>query len=120
VLVDTSVWVDHLRHGNPRLVSHLESGEVECHPFVVGEIACGSSKNRAELLELMAALPQVLEVENEEVLIFIESKHLTGRGLGWVDVHLLASALLSGTSLWTLDKSLATEARKLQIRFDAG
>jgi len=118
MLVDTSVWVDHLRRGNARLGACLENGEVECHPFVIGELACGSLKQRAELLELLAALPRVLEAEHDEVLAFIEWKRLMGRGLGWVDAHLLVSALLSRTSLWTLDKHLAAEARALQICFD--
>jgi hypothetical protein len=118
MLVDTSVWVDHLRRGNARLGSCLENGEVECHPFVIGELACGNLKNRAELLELLAALPRVLEADHDEVLAFIESKRLMGRGLGWVDAHLLVSALLSRTSLWTLDKRLAAEARALQICFE--
>jgi hypothetical protein len=118
MLVDTSVWVDHLRRGNARLESCLEIGEVECHSFVIGELACGRLKKRTELLELLAALPRVLEANHDEVLAFIESKRLMGRGLGWVDTHLLASALLSRTSLWTLDRRLATEARALQVCFD--
>lgn len=119
MLVDTSVWVDHLRRGNDKLGVYLASGEVECHPFVIGELACGSLKNRAELLELLAALPRVVEVEHREVMACIESKRLIGRGLGWVDMHLLTSALMSRTSLWTLDKRLAAEARALDICFDA-
>jgi hypothetical protein len=117
MLVDTSVWVDHLRRGNARLESCLENGEVECHPFVIGELACGNLRNRAEVLQLLAALPRVLAADHEEVLAFVESKRLMGRGLGWVDAHLLVSALLSRTSLWTLDKRLAAEASALQIGF---
>jgi predicted nucleic acid-binding protein len=117
-LVDTSVWVDHLRRGNARLRSCLDGGEVECHPFVIGELACGTLKNRAELLELLSALPRVLEAEHDEALAFIESRRLMGRGLGWVDTHLLVSALVTRTSLWTLDKRLAAEARALRIGFD--
>jgi predicted nucleic acid-binding protein len=115
VLVDTSVWIDHLRRGNARLRGHLEAGEVASHPFVVGELACGNLKAREELLSLMAALPQVPMVEHEEVLAFVEQNRLMGRGLGWIDVHLLASALLAGTSLWTLDKGLGSAAALLKL-----
>jgi hypothetical protein len=117
VLVDTSVWVDHLRRGNRRLASSLERGEVECHRFVIGELACGFLARRSELLSLIGALPGVIEADHLEVLGFIESRRLMGRGLGLIDVHLLASALLSGTSLWTLDKRLAARARELGIEY---
>lgn len=113
MLVDTSVWIDHLRRGNAKLASHLEHGEVECHPFVIGELACGNLCQRAEILALLNALPQVRQAEHTEVLVLIESRHLMGRGLGWIDVHLIASALVSRTSLWTLDKRLAACARKV-------
>ena len=118
MLVDTSVWVDHLRRGNERLRSCLENGEVECHPFVIGELACGNLRNRKALFELLAALPRVLEADHEEVLAFVETKCIMGRGLGWVGTHLLASARLSRTQLWTLDRRLASEARELGIVFD--
>ena len=117
MLVDTSVWVDHLRRGNARLARHLDAGEVECHPFVIGELACGDLKQRAQLLDLLQRLPRVLQAEHEEVLGFIDAQRLMGRGLGWVDTHLLASALLSQTPLWTLDKRLAARAAALRIAF---
>lgn len=117
MLVDTSVWVDHLRRGNHRLVSHLEEGAVESHVLVVGELACGNLGHRKKILSLLRSLPSVIEAEHDEVLELIESKKLHGRGLGWVDVHLLASAMLSHTLLWTLDKRLAEQAGILGVRF---
>jgi len=118
VLVDTSVWVDHLRRGNERLAGHLDRGEVECHPFVIGELACGHLRNRAEILSLLRALPLAQPADHEEVLAFIESSRLMGRGLGWTDMHLLASARLRRTALWTLDRRLAATARVLGVGCD--
>lgn len=107
ILVDTSVWVDHLRRGNARLVSLLEETEVCSHPFVVGELACGRLKNRREILALLKSLPQLPSATDDEVLYFIDQQKLMGRGVGYVDVHLLAAAKLAGISeLWTLDKRL--------------
>jgi predicted nucleic acid-binding protein len=115
VLVDTSVWVDHLRRGNAQLAARLEQGEVESHPFVIGELSCGKLQRRAELLALLGSLPRVLQAEHGEVLDFIDTHHLWGRGLGWVDAHLLASTRLSRTALWTLDRRLAVEAGRLGL-----
>lgn len=115
MLVDTSVWIDHLRRGNRRLASCLENGEVESHPFVVGELACGRLKRRDEILSLLGSLPRVIEAEHDEVLALVESRRLSGRGLGWIDAHLLASTVLTGTTLWTLDQRLAGEAKKLAV-----
>ena len=117
MLVDTSVWIDHLRRGNRCLVSYLENGEVESHPFIVGELACGTLKRRAEILALLSTLPRVVEADHDEVLTLVDAERLNGRGLGWVDAHLLASAVLSGTTLWTLDKRLAGQAKKLAVVF---
>lgn len=119
MLVDTSVWIDHLRRGNSRLGSCLENGEVESHPFIVGELACGGLKRRGEILSLLSSLPGVVEADHGEVLTLVDSERLSGRGLGWIDVHLLASAVLSGTRLWTLDKRLAGQAKKLAILFES-
>jgi predicted nucleic acid-binding protein len=115
VLVDTSVWIDHLRRGNARLASLLETGKVESHPFVIGELACGNLKRREEIISLIGSLPRALEAEHDEVLSLVESRSLIGSGLGWIDVHLLASALLGHTALWTLDKRLADHARRLKV-----
>jgi len=116
ILVDTSVWVDHLRGRNSKLIALLEAEEVCSHPFVVGELACGNLDRRDEILSALQALPQVQAAEQEEVLKFIETRRLAGRGLGWVDVHLLASALLEQCGFWTLDKRLASAADGLALR----
>jgi len=116
MLVDTSVWVDHLHRGNANLASALEAGEVWCHSFVQGELACGKLVNRREILDLLAALPQAPEATHAEALGLVEARELMGAGLGWVDVHLLASALLAGVSLWTLDRPLARAAAQLGLR----
>jgi hypothetical protein len=115
VLVDTSVWVSHLREKNARLVNLLNDGEVVCHPFVVGELACGNLRNRAEILSLLKSLPMSIEAEHEEVLQFIDSNKLMGKGLGYMDIHLMASAVLTGIPIWTLDKKLDQIANVLRI-----
>ncbi len=113
ILVDTSVWVDHLRHGEPQLVALLEANAVVMHPFVVGEIACGSLADRVLTLELLQHLPNAVVAENDEVLTYIESESLQGKGIGYVDVHLLASVALGGIKLWTRDKRLLKIALEL-------
>ncbi len=110
VLVDTSIWVSHLRSGNSKLEQLLNDGDVVCHPFIIGELACGNIKNRRAILSLLSSLPMVEMIDNEEVLLFIEKKKLMGKGLGLIDVHLLAATLLSEVSLWTLDTKLQQEA----------
>jgi hypothetical protein len=119
VLVDTSVWVSHLRETHADLADLLNDGEVACHPFIVGELACGNLKNRAVILSLLEALPTASTADHEEVLTFIESHSLMGKGLGYVDVHLLASAALSGIPLWTLDKWLEQAADLLRVSYQA-
>jgi predicted nucleic acid-binding protein len=119
VLVDTSVWISHLREGNARLADLLNDGMVLCHAFVLGELACGNLKERSTILSYLELLPTSIEAEDKEVLSFIEDKRLMGKGLGYVDIHLLASVLLTGVSLWTLDKKLIRAADSLNInRFD--
>ena len=113
VLVDTSVWVSHLRKTDAGLVELLNEGEVACHPFIVGELACGNIRNRTTVLSLLETLPMTLLVEHEELLAFIENHDLMGKGLGYIDVHLLASAVLTGLPLWTFDKKLEKAAEVL-------
>ncbi len=115
LLADTSVWVEHLRHGEPRLASLLNAGEVLCHPLVVGELACGNLRRRGEILELLASLPAIGKAGDSEALHFIERHRLHGKGLGLVDVHLLASCALDRRRLWTLDQRLAKAARLLGV-----
>ena len=117
VLVDTSIWVSHLRQSHDGLVEVLNAGEVVCHPFVIGELACGNLGNRATVLSLLEALPRAVVVEQEEVLAFIEAHDLMGKGLGYIDVHLLAAAILSGVPLWTLDRQLDRTAAQLHCRY---
>ena len=114
-LADTSVWVDHLRHGNSRLGQLLLDGEVLSHPFVVGELACGFLTKREEILALLATLPKAVIAEHSEVLRLVDKERLHGRGLGWVDMHLLASAVLSRSPIWTLDRALVRVASRLGI-----
>ena len=115
ILVDTSVLIQHLRKGSERLKSLLDEEQVFCHPFVVGELACGALHNRQEVLSLLRALPQARVAEHEEVLHLLEGRRLHGRGLGWIDAHLLASALVTGCTLWTFDKPLGRAAAALDI-----
>jgi len=121
ILVDTSVWVDHLRRGDARLRALLEKARVLVHPFVVGEIACGSLLDRAVVLELLRDLPMASVAETEEVLAFIDRHRLDGKGLGYVDVHLLAAvALTPGSRLWTRDKRLHAIAASLDCAYAEG
>ena len=107
ILVDTSVWVDHLRAGNEGLSTLLNSGQVLMHPFVLGELACGNLRQRAEVLSLLKDLPQASVAHDGEVLFFIERHELMGHGIGYVDAHLMAAvALDGGARLWTRDKRL--------------
>ena len=115
VLVDTPVWIDHFRNNNTQLIHLLNNGDVFCHPFIIGEIACGNIQNRIEILSLLQSLPQSLTVDHEEILIFIENNNIMGQGLGYIGITILASAILSGLSLWTLDKRLKTMAIKFDI-----
>lgn len=115
--MDTSIWVAHLREGSAGLENLLNEGRVFCHPFVIGELACGTLKNRVEILSLLQALDQAEPAEHNEVMHFIDQKKLMGRGLGYVDMHLLASALLTGVQLWTLDKRLAAVATSMGLGF---
>lgn len=118
ILVDTSVWIDHLRAGASALVAALERGQVLMHPFVLGELACGNLANRQELLQLLGELPAAPIVTDAEALGFIEHHKLMGQGIGYVDVHLLASVALAGSArLWSRDKRLATVSADLNLAF---
>ena len=115
LLVDTSVWVDHLRRGDAELAKRLEEGVVMTHRLVIEELACGSMVRREEILTLLETLPRAPEAEHAEFLDFVEKRELAGSGLGAVDVHLLASAKLAPAKLWTRDAALARAADRLAI-----
>jgi len=117
VLVDTSVWVSHLRVGNVGLEKLLNDGEVVCHPFIIGEIACGNLKNRREILIHLQSLPKTILAEDAEVLEFIENHQLMGKGLGYIDIHLIAAAVLTDVPLWTFDKTLDKITGKIGINY---
>jgi len=119
ILVDTSVWVDHLRSGDEGLAALLNDNRVLMHPFVLGELACGNLRQRAELLSLLQDLPRTGLAQDEEVLFFIERHALMGRGIGYVDAHLLAAvALQPGARLWTRDKRLKQFANEQRVAFE--
>ena len=115
ILVDTSVWVDHLRRGNARLEALLLAGTVSCHPFVIGELACGNLRKREEVLTLLGELPTSRVATHTEALALVDAHQLMGRGIGYVDLHLLAAALIDRLPMWTLDKRLAGIADRLGI-----
>lgn len=114
-LADTSVWIDHLRHGDPLLAGLLREDAVLIHPLIIEEIACGHLVNRKEILSLFEALPRSPEIEHGEILYFLAHHHLAGRGIGVADAHLLASARLAGTGLWSRDKNLSFIAHDLGL-----
>ena len=116
ILVDTSVWVDHLRGGDARLAAQLEAASVAMHPLVLGELACGNLKDRQTLLALWRNLPQLPAATDAEALFFLERNRLWGRGIGYIDLHLLASVSLSAEArLWTRDKRLRKIAEQLGL-----
>ncbi len=115
VLVDTSIWIDHLRSGNSKLVALLNAGDVAIHPFIIGELACGNLKNRKEIISLLHALPHITKADDDEVLFFIEKHKLMGLGIGLIDCHLLASCKLDNASILTKDKCLHDAAEQLGL-----
>ena len=117
VLVDTSVWVTHLRQGSRQLEKLLMDAEVMCHPFIIGELACGNLKNRTKIISLLQSLPMAPTIEFDEFLFFIDRNQLMGKGVGFVDVHLLASAQLAGVPFWTADKKLKVAAGQLELTY---
>ena len=115
VLADTSVWIGHLRSRDVNLSAALEGGLVVMHPFVAGELACGNLARREVFLSELSALPSAVLATDTEVRHFVETRRLWGRGLGWVDAHLLASAFLSRCRLSTLDRALRKAAVELEV-----
>jgi predicted nucleic acid-binding protein len=120
ILVDTSIWVDHLRRGDASLAALLDEAAVLAHPFVIGEIACGNLMDRERVLGLLRMLPAAVSAEPDEVLAFIGRRKLYAQGIGYVDAHLLASiALTPGSALWTRDKRLLAMAQRLGCAYGA-
>jgi predicted nucleic acid-binding protein len=115
ILVDTSIWVDHLRDGDADLVALLMSNQVLVHGMVIGEIALGQLKQRKMILDLLLDLPTSKMAQDFEVLEAIDRHEISGTGIGYVDVHLLTSAMLSNAKIWTRDKKLLAVARKLGL-----
>ena len=116
VLADTSVWIDHFRSENPRFVNLLDNREVLIHPMVIGELACGNLSNRSATLEILSELPAIQAIEYGDILDFIEHNRLMGKGVDYVDVHLLASvAMADSASLWSYDRRLMDAATDLDI-----
>lgn len=115
ILVDSSVWIDHLRNGNPWLSRLLEQGQVVTHEFVIGELACGRLRERQQFLWLLGSLPLMRAAEHREVLDFIEAHNLSACGLGWVDLHLLSATMLNSQTIWSMDKQLTKQARALGV-----
>ena len=120
ILADTSVWVDHLRAGEPGLVSLLNDNRILVHPMVIGELACGNLPNRDTVLGLLGEMPAIPVATDEEVLFFIEQRRVMGRGIGYVDAHLLAAATLAqSVQLWTRDRRLVAVAGDLDLAYEA-
>ncbi len=118
ILVDTSVWVDHLRQGDSELSRLLETSRACIHAFVIGELACGNLRQRHEVLALLNDQPMVVHADDREVLSMIESRRLMGKGIGYIDAHLLAATILDGgTRLWTRDKRLAQIADTMGVLY---
>ena len=120
ILVDTSIWIDHLRAGNERLSTLLVAGQVLSHPFVFGELALGNLVRRTEVVATMQDLPQIRLATEAEVLHAIANRHWYAQGIGYTDAHLLAAVLLTpGSSLWTRDKRLHAAASRLGVAASA-
>ena len=118
ILVDSSVWVDHLRKRDSILVGSLGNRAVLGHPWITGELALGNLRNRAEVIGLLQALPQATVAQDDEVLWLIEQEAVSASGIGYVDAQLLAATRLTpDASLWTRDKRLGAVASRLGLAF---
>lgn len=116
VLVDTSVWIEHFRKVDPTLAGLLEGASVLTHPMVLGELACGQFKNRKMIFDYLQALPAAQVATHDEVMHFVQTRQVFGRGVGWIDMHLLASALVSDCFLLTRDQRLAETAASINVK----
>lgn len=116
ILADSSVWIDHFRRGNPALVSALHEGSIVVHPFVIGELACGSMRRRSDVLADLGRMPRIAAAEHEEVMALVERRRLAGTGIGWTDAHLVAAALIAKVDFWTRDRALADVWKRIGAR----
>ena len=117
ILVDTSVWIRHFKSQNASLITLLDENRVAIHDFVIGELACGQLKHREEILSLLKTMPRLDTVPHDDVLFLVKNRKLFSSGIGWVDSHLLASALDTGSKLWSFDKSLQNVAKSCSVQF---
>jgi predicted nucleic acid-binding protein len=120
VLVDTSVWVNFLRSGNSALEKLLDEGLVHIHDFITGELACGNLHNRQEILSTLALLPHLSQASHKEVLHLIEIEKLMGKGLSYVDLHLIASAQIATIPIWTMDAKFDRVNKSLGLKYQSG
>ena len=120
MVLDTSIWLAYFHHGNRAVARLLDRGQIQTHQLVIGELACGQFHQRREKFDLLGKLPCLPAVDHDEAIQFLEHHHLAGRGIGWIDVHLLASARLSGSELWTRDRHLAAAARSVNVKLKYG
>jgi predicted nucleic acid-binding protein len=117
VVVDTSIWIDHFNRTDQTLLQLLEADMVALHPFIIGELVCGHLKDRSDVLGLLNDLPCISRITDEEFFIFVEKNHLYGMGLGFVDIHVLASTLMAQYRVYTRDKDLLAAAATLKVAF---
>jgi predicted nucleic acid-binding protein len=117
VLVDTSIWIDHFNRSDPVLQFLLNEYEAAVHPYILGELACGTIKNRKEIFRLLSNLPTIETISSEEYFVFLEAHKLYGKGLGFVDIHLLASSLVAPCTIYTRDKVLLKAAHSFKIGY---
>ena len=120
MVLDTSIWLEYFHRGNREVARLLESGHVQTHQLVIGELACGRFQSRQEKFTLLRRLPVLPTVDHDEAIAFLEHHNLAAGGLGWIDVHLLASARLTGSELWTRDRKLAAAACSVHVKLKYG
>ena len=118
ILADTSVWIDHFRTENKLLSRLLLQGAIVLHEFILGELAIGNFKNRKEILSLLDSIPKLSKLTHDEFIYFLEQHSFYGKGVGFVDIHLLGSTKLAGVKIWTLDKKLLKLAKSLNLNYE--
>jgi len=117
ILVDTSVWIDHFRQKNDNLDTLLYRGTVQMHEFIIGELAIGNFKNRKPILDLLESVPKLKKLSHDELMFFVNKYSLYGRGVGFVDIHLLAATKMANVKIWTLDKRLLKIAEEMNLNY---